>query len=142
MNTADQKRVDLAYERYEQARRDRDAFWMENAAVLDRYQELAEITNLALKRFEQACRETRRGTGPVSVRITNQPVFNVDYLEELLAGEEVLNDLIKVTKKVQPKVFEKLAKEGLISEEEVSRAVERMDQKIALWGMPKSTVIG
>ena len=73
--------------------------------MLDQYQELCERTNMALKKFEQACRETQVSAGPVSVRITNQPVFNIDFLEELFEGEDELrNELIltKTTKKVRP----------------------------------------
>lgn len=141
MNSTDKKRVELAHSRYEEARRVRDAFWVEHADVLEQFSELSERSNMALKKFEQACRETRMGAGSVSVRVSNQPVFNVDYLEEMFAGDELLNELIVVTKKVQPKVFDRLAKEGMLSPEEVNRAVERVDQKVGVYGLPKATVL-
>jgi hypothetical protein len=137
----DARRVELAHTRFEEARRQRDAFWVEHADVLEHYEELCNLTNMALKKFDQACRETRMGAGAVSVRVSHLPVYNVDYIEELFAGEEILDELITVTKKVQPKVFEKIASEGLLTPEEVNRAVERVDQKVSVYGMPKPTVL-
>lgn len=141
MTKTDAKRVELAHARFEEARRRRDAFWVDNAEVLEQYEELCNLANMALKKFDQACRETRMGAGSVSVRVQHHPVYNVEYIEELFAGDEILNELVTVTKKVQPKVFEKIASEGMLTPEEVNRAVERVDQKIAVYGMPKPTVL-
>lgn len=144
MNDIDRQRVDLAHEKYEETRRQRDAFWVEHADVLDQYQELCERTNMALKKFEQACRETQVSAGPVSVRITNQPVFNIDFLEELFEGEDELrNELIltKTTKKVRPEVFNRMAKEGYLGKDDIAQAIERVDQKVALLGLPKATIL-
>lgn len=144
MSDIDKQRVELTHEKYEEARRSRDAFWVEHADVLDQYQELCEKTNMALKKFEQACRETQVGAGPVSIRITNQPVFNISYLEQLLEGEdEIRNELIvtKVTKKVRAEVFNRLAKEGYLGKDDVAQAVERVEQKVALFGVPKATIL-
>jgi len=137
-----EKRVQLAQQRYEETREARDTFWVENAEVLERYQELCELNNMALKRLDQACRETKVSAGPMKVRIAQHPVYDVDYLENLFSTQpEVCKQLISVTKKVNRPYFEKLANQGCFTEETLGRAITRVEEKVQLIGAPKPTIL-
>lgn len=138
----DERRVKEAHKKWKAGRDKLEAFMVKHKDVFDEFYEQAEITNQLRKRFEQACRETGVGCGPVSVVPKRHVEYDVEFLEGLFAKDSaVLRDLIVVKKTVQGKVFDNLVADKRMTPAQVQKAVLASEKRFTLNGVPTEIVL-
>jgi hypothetical protein len=137
----EERRVKEAHNRYKKAREALDAYMESNFDVFQKAYDLVDTVNTARKRFEQACRETGIGVGPITVVAARKVNFDADYLETLFEEDPILPDLVKVAKSVNKKVFEQLVAEGRINKKQAKRAIVNEETSYRINGVPHEIVL-
>ncbi len=137
----DERRVKEAHKKWQKIRTQLEDHMQTHEEVFKEFFELADNTNAARKKFEQAVRETGFGYGPISVVTRRHVEYDADYLEKLFADDPILKDLVVVKKSVQGKVFDNLVADKRITPTQVQKAVLNSEKRISLNGVPTEIVL-
>jgi len=136
-----ERRVKAAHTKWKKARATLDTHMEAHQSVFSKAYDLVDNVNTNRKRFEQACRETGIGIGPVTVILGKKIHFDVDYIEGLFPDGEVPDDLITVKKTVQKAVFESLVRENVINKRQAKRAITSEERTQRVSGVPAEIVL-
>jgi len=136
----DERRLKRAYKQYQDARAKLNAHVEEHEDVFEEAYELSDTVNTKRKALEKVVREVKMGVGPITVTISRQPVYDVDYVESIAKGDEFA-DLIRVKKTVQRKVFEALVSQGVLNQTQVKKAILEIKESPRVSGMPDEIVL-
>jgi hypothetical protein len=131
-----ERRLKAAFKRYQEARERLNAHVEEHASAFEDAYDLSDAVNTSRKRLEAVVRETKMGIGPITVTVAATPEFDVDYVEKLLNGKAILDDLIKVSRKVQRKVFDSLVQDGTITAAQAKKAIVEVKESVRVSGLP------
>lgn len=130
-------RINKLHRIYENANRDLREFMEAYEDVMEQLADLTEKYNTALDRFQRACREKQIGAGPITVTTRDQRLFDPEYLADLLKDRpKDLANLIEVTHKVKPAVFDKLASQGVFTKKQIEKSILDVKTITSLNGVP------
>lgn len=141
MTTTDagRKRVNRYFHKFKTAQEKLNKFMSLNEETMEEFDALSDEYNAALDKLQRACREEEFGIGPISVSHRERPVFDGSFLWDALASKpEIRDELITVEYKVKKPVFERLAKDGQLTQSQIKKAVAEVKHSVALTGVPES----